>query len=186
MLQPPVHQVTRPSPACVLQLPGSLSPRLPPATQLEPTLLQLAGWEGDSASVLSALAAAGRSLLGRGARVGTPCCRGEQHLHGDMQPNRVLWPLLPQPSSTEGTNVAKLPSLCIFGTIKHFCHLLLARFPRALHQLGTSPRNTVFAQTGSRVGMCGRGVPQLFLLLCLPCTRFGRDIHQPPLPACQL
>lgn len=60
--------------------------------------------------------------------------------------------------------------------------LPLARFPRALHQLGTPPRNTIFAQTSSRVGMHGRRGSQLFLLSCLWWAYFGNSLHQPPCP----
>lgn len=145
-------------------------------------LLLLVGWEGDSASILSGPVLAG-SLPGGGAGVGIQRCQGEQHLHGDARPDQVSWPPLPLPSSAKSANTASQLSRCIFSTIGHFCHLPLAHFPQALHQPGTSPRNTMFAQTGSRVEMYGRGVPQLFLLLCSQWTWFGSGIHQPPLPA---
>lgn len=60
--------------------------------------------------------------------------------------------------------------------------LPLACLPQALHQLGTPPRNTIFAQTSSRVGMHGRRGSQLFLLPCLWWAHFGKGLHQPPCP----
>ena len=112
-------------------------------------------WEGDSASILSTLASARRSLPGGGVGVGTPRCQGEWHPHGDARLDQVSL----HRSSTESTNAANQLSRCVFGTIKHFCNLPLAYFPWALHQPGRSLRNTVFAQTGSRAGMYGRGNP---------------------------
>lgn len=111
--------------------------------------------------ILRSLALAG-SLLSGGAEVGTLHCFGEWHLHGDTWPDQVWWPPRPLPRSLKGTNTVNQLSHCVLSTIKHFCHLPLARFPLTLHQLGTSPRNTVFAQSGCRVGMYGGESPSCF------------------------
>lgn len=88
-------------------------------------------------------------------------------------------------SSAQSTNTANRLSRCAFRTTEHFRCLPLPRFPQALHPLGTPPRNTIFAQTSSRVGMHGRRGSQLFLLSCLWWAQLGKGIHQPPGPACQ-
>lgn len=92
----------------------------------------------------------------------------------------------PRCSSAQSTNTANRLSHCTLRTTEHFCCLPLAPFPQALHQLGTPPRNTIFAQTSSRVGTHGRRGAQLFLLSCLRWAQFGSGILQPPVPACQL
>lgn len=101
----------------------------------------------------------------------------QQHPHGDCdQKSQPASPRTPmQPASFRATF---WPLLCIF------CHLALARSHCALHWLGMSPRNSIFAQTGSRARRYWKGVPHRFLLLISAVQPVLQRYHQPPSLIC--
>lgn len=132
-----VHEQKSPSAACASQLASSLPPRLPPETQLEAMLSLLTGWEEDGAARF----APSWSWMG-----GCPGTRGQTRLHSIFSP---------QPQIPESTSRATFR--LHFGHHSAFLPSSTGSVSSVLQWLGTSPRNTVFAEWG-----CTRGEPPAY------------------------
>lgn len=99
---------------------------------------------------------------------GCPGTCGQTRLHSLFSP---------QPQLPESTGRAAFR--LHFGHHSAFLPSSTGSVSSVLQQLGTSPRNTVFAQIGSRARMCQRGAPCLFLFLCLLSSLFGKGLPSP-------